>query len=98
DGPVAGTGRWVAANARWLRIAVGVLGAIVLLWGNEASPARLLWSLVLVVVLLGIVQVLVGAGRETAATKLEPATRSGTAVADAPEPAIKTVGGPGGSR
>jgi hypothetical protein len=68
DGPAAGTGRWVAANARWLRIAIGVLGAIVLLWGNEVSPSRLAWSLLLVVVLLGIVQVLVGAGRETAAS------------------------------
>jgi hypothetical protein len=69
DGPVAGTGRWVAANARWLRIAVGVLGAIVLLWGNDVSLPRLLWSLLLVVVLLGVVQVLVGAGRGIEASK-----------------------------
>ena len=58
DGPVGGAGRWVAANARWLRIAVGVLGAVVLLWGNDVSPSRLLWSLVLVLVLLALVQVL----------------------------------------
>ncbi len=31
DGPVGGAGRWVAANARRLRVAVGVLGAVVLL-------------------------------------------------------------------
>jgi hypothetical protein len=78
DGPVAGTGRWVAANARWLRIAVGVLGAIVLLWGNDVSLPRLLWSLVLVVVLLGVIQGLIGAGREAdAAGKLPAAATNG---------------------
>jgi hypothetical protein len=64
-GPLGGAGRWVAANARWLRVAVGVLGAVVLLWGNDVSMSRLVWSLVLVVVLLGVVQVLVGAGGAT---------------------------------
>jgi hypothetical protein len=29
DTPVAGTGRWVAANARWLRIVIGALGVVV---------------------------------------------------------------------
>jgi hypothetical protein len=53
----------VAANARWLRIAVGVLGAVVLLWGNETSPSRLVWSVVIVVVLLAGIQVLIGAGK-----------------------------------
>jgi hypothetical protein len=62
-GPVGGAGRWVAANARWLRVAIGLLGAVVLLWGNNLSPTRLLWSLVLVVVLLVVMEVLVGAGR-----------------------------------
>jgi hypothetical protein len=62
DGPVGGAGRWCVANARWLRVAVGVLGAVVLLWGNDVSLPRLVWSLVLVVVLLAVVQVLVGAG------------------------------------
>jgi hypothetical protein len=61
DGPVGGAGRWVAANARWLRVVIGVLGAVVLLWGNELSPTRLLWSLLLVAVLLAVVQVLIGA-------------------------------------
>ena len=58
DGPVGGAGRWVAANARWLRVVIGVLGAVVLLWGNDLSLSRLLWSLALVVVLLAVVQVL----------------------------------------
>jgi hypothetical protein len=63
DGPVGGAGRWVAANARWLRAAVGLLGVVVLLWGNDISQSRLFWSVALVVGLLAVVQVLVGAGR-----------------------------------
>jgi hypothetical protein len=77
DGPVGGAGRWVAANARWLRVAVGVLGAVVLLWGNDVSPTRLFWSLLLTVVLLGIVQILVGAGRGTDAVGSVPAATDG---------------------
>jgi hypothetical protein len=72
DGPVGGAGRWVAANARWLRVVIGVLGVVVLLWGNDVSPSRLLWSLVLVVVLLAVVQVLVGAGGRSAASPERP--------------------------
>ena len=68
DGPVGGAGRWVAANARWLRVVVGVLGAVVLLWGNDVSLSRLAWSLVLVVVLLAVVEVLVGAGGRAGAS------------------------------
>ena len=59
---IGGAGKWVANNAAWLRIVVAVLGAIVLLWGNQVSPPRLLWSLILVVGLLAVIQVLVGAG------------------------------------
>lgn len=70
DGPAAGTGRWVAPNAVWLRIVIGVLGFITLLWGNQASDPRLFWSVVLVVVLLAALQVLVGTGK--AAPPVEP--------------------------
>jgi hypothetical protein len=42
---------------------VGVVGVVVLLWGNDVSVSRLGWSLLLVVVLLAVVQILVGAGR-----------------------------------
>jgi hypothetical protein len=77
DGPVGGAGRWVAANARWLRVAVGLLGALVLLWGNDVSLPRLFWSAVLVVVLLGVVQVLVGAGGQTGASSPMPAAVTG---------------------
>jgi hypothetical protein len=74
DGPLGGTGRWVAANARWLRVAVGLLGAVVLLWGNNVTMSRLIWSLVLVVVLLALVQVLIGAGTGTGtASPVSPA-------------------------
>jgi hypothetical protein len=62
DGPVGSAGRWSTTNAAWLRVAVGVFGTVVLLRGNDVSLSRLFWSLGLVVVLLGVVQVLVGAG------------------------------------
>src|SRR5829696_316402 len=65
DGPLGGAGRWVEANARWLRVAVGVVGVVGLLWGNDVSVGRLLWSLLGVVVLLAVVQILVGAGHRT---------------------------------
>ena len=64
DGQVGRAGRWVAANARWLRVVIGVLGAVVLLWGNDVG-ARLFWSVASGVVLLAVVQVLVGAGRSS---------------------------------
>ena len=89
DGPVGGAGRWVAANARWLRVAVGVLGAVVLLWGNDVSPTRLFWSLLLIVVLLGIMQILVGAGRGT------DVVGSGPAAADGDVQDATTVRSPG---
>ncbi len=78
DTSAAGAGRWAAVNAVWLRIAVGVLGVVVLLWGNNVSESRLFWSFVLVLVLLAAVQVLVGTGRAAGA-----GTREG---ADEPEP------------
>jgi hypothetical protein len=43
-----------------------VVGVVVLLWGNDVSVSRLLWSLLGVVVLLAVVQILVGAGRRGA--------------------------------
>jgi hypothetical protein len=69
DSSAAGAGRWTAANAGWLRIAIGVLGVVVLLWGNEASPTRLFWAAVVVIVLLAAVQVLVGTGKAAAPGK-----------------------------
>jgi hypothetical protein len=63
DTSVAGTGRWTLANALWLRIVAGVVGVVVLLWGNNASVSRLFWSVVVVVVLLAVIQLLVGTGR-----------------------------------
>ena len=71
---LASAGRWVDANAAWLRIAVGVLGGVVLLWGNDVSTDRLWWSLALVLILLAALQVLMGASRpREAAGSLSPA-------------------------
>ena len=63
DGPIGAAGRWVKPNAVWLRIAVGLLAVVVLLWGNNVSESRLYWSAFLVLVLMAIIQVLVGAGQ-----------------------------------
>ena len=54
-------GEWAAANAHWLRIAAGLSGAVVLLWGDDPNTARLLWASALVLVLLAVLQVLIGA-------------------------------------
>lgn len=64
--PVAGSGRWCAANQNWLRAAAVGVGIVILLWGNQVSPERLWWSLA--VVLLGMtgLQVLIGAGSRSA--------------------------------
>ena len=70
DGPVGGAGRWTTANVRWLRVVAGALGTVVLLWGNDVSQSRLFWSLVLVAVLLGVAQVLVGAGAKPAPNRV----------------------------
>jgi len=83
DGPVAGAGRWVASNARWLRVVVGVLGVVVLLWGNDVSLSRLFWSVVVIAVLLGVIQVLIGAAgggpnrTRTVAASIGPQPASG---------------------
>jgi hypothetical protein len=82
DGPVGGAGGWVAANATWLRIAVGLLGTVVLFWGNDVSVSRLLWSMVLVAVLLAVEQVMVGAGRATGATGRASAADAGAVTGD----------------
>jgi hypothetical protein len=78
DSPVGAAGRWTAANARWLRVVVAALGAVVLLWGNDVSLSRLFWSLALVLVLLAVVQVLVGAGKGTAAARTVQPTPTAT--------------------
>ncbi len=64
-GPVGRAGTWVGSNVRWLRVVVGLVGVVVLLWGLDVSLSRLAWSTVLVVVALALLQVLVGAGRAT---------------------------------
>ncbi|TCM38524.1 hypothetical protein [Kribbella sp. VKM Ac-2568] len=79
DTPVGGAGAWTATNARWLRVVIGALGVVVLLWGNDVSPSRLFWSLALVILLLALVQVLVGAGRESATSRPAPPTQTAPA-------------------
>ena len=78
DSSLGGAGRWVAANARWLRVAVGVAGVVVLLWGTDVSVSQLGWSLLLVVVLLAVVQILVGAGHREPIVVRAPESRAPT--------------------
>ncbi|MGB7983045.1 MAG: hypothetical protein WCF36_19855 [Candidatus Nanopelagicales bacterium] len=81
-----GVGRWVASNAPWLRGVALALGVVVLMWGNAATPTRLLWSVLFVVVLLVALQVLVGSGRGREGVSAAPS-------ADL-EPAAATTSGP----
>jgi hypothetical protein len=74
--PVAGAGQWVAANARWLRVAIGILGVVVLLWGNDISLSRLFWSLVFIGVLLAVVEIMKGAARTTTTMEAMAPTRA----------------------
>jgi hypothetical protein len=71
-----GAGQWVAANVKWLRVVVVVLGFVVLLWGNDITLERWWWSVALVVALLVVLQVLVGAAQRR--------TPEGAAAAPAP--------------
>ena len=82
DGPVAEPGRWVAANARWLRIVTFVLGVVILLWGGQATPDQLFWAVVFVIVVHALIQVLIGAGTAppgSAVSKKAPTTPEPTA-------------------
>jgi hypothetical protein len=74
-GAVAGAGPRVAANARWLRVAIAILGVVVLLWGNDISLSRLFWSLVFVGVLLAVVEIMKGAARTTTTMEAMTPTR-----------------------
>jgi hypothetical protein len=72
-GGLVPTGRWVGANAVWLRWVAVVIGGVVLLWGLDTSLSRLIWSTVLVVVLLALIELLAGAGTHQAAEPTESA-------------------------
>ncbi len=54
------TGRWVAANVGLLRAVAVAIGFVVLLWGLDTSLSRLIWSTVLVLVLLALIELLAG--------------------------------------
>jgi hypothetical protein len=64
-GPITSSGAWVAENIRWVRVAIGVLFALIVLIGSDLSVARTLWACVICLVLLGAVEVWAAAGRRT---------------------------------
>lgn len=60
----SGIGSWARANAFWVRYVILAIGVIALMWGNNVSPSRLLWSTVGVLAVLAVLQVLIGAGSQ----------------------------------
>jgi hypothetical protein len=69
-GPITSSGAWVAAHARWLRVAVGVLFAIIVGIGNDLSVSRSIWAALIALVLLGVIQVWAASGRRTPAEQV----------------------------
>ena len=69
-GPITSSGTWVAANARWLRVAVAVIFTIIVVIGNDLSVARTIWAALIALVLLGIIQVWAASGRRTPAEQV----------------------------
>lgn len=69
-GPITSSGAWVAAQARWLRVAVAVLFTIIVAIGNDLSVARTIWAALIALLLLGVIQVWAAAGRRTPAEQV----------------------------
>lgn len=69
-GPITSSGAWVAQNARWLRVAVAVIFAIIVVIGNDLSVARTIWAALIALLLLGVIQVWAAAGRRTPAEQV----------------------------
>lgn len=69
-GPITSSGAWVAAQARWLRVAVAVIFTIIVVIGNDLSVARTIWAALIALLLLGIIQVWAAAGRRTPAEQV----------------------------
>lgn len=67
-GPITNSGAWVARNARWLRVGVAALFALIVIIGNDLSIARTIWAAVIALILLAVVQVWAATSR-TAATE-----------------------------
>jgi len=86
-GQVTRAGRWVAVNTRWVRVVIGLVGVVVLLWGDDVSVARLAWSVLLVAALLAVTQVLVGVGTTPPEAPDEKASRKDSTIHD-PAPLV----------
>lgn len=69
-GPITSSGAWVAAHARWLRVAVAAIFTIIVIIGNDLSVARTIWAALIALVLLGIIQVWAAAGRRESAEQV----------------------------
>lgn len=69
-GPITSSGAWVAAHARWLRVAVAAIFTIIVVIGNDLSVARSIWAALIALVLLGVIQVWAAAGRRESAEQV----------------------------
>jgi hypothetical protein len=69
-GPITSSGAWVAAHARWLRVAVAAIFTIIVVIGNDLSVARSIWAALIALVLLGVIQVWAAAGRRAEAEQV----------------------------
>lgn len=56
-GPLTRSGAWVAAHARWVRVAIAALFAVIVFWGANVNTTRTLVAALIALVLLVIVQV-----------------------------------------
>ena len=64
-GPITSSGTWVVEHARWLRVGVAAVFALIVVIGNDLSLSRTLWATVIALILLMIIQVWAAAGRRT---------------------------------
>jgi hypothetical protein len=74
---LSSAGHWISTNLVSLWTAIGLLAAVILLWGNNVSSSRFRWSVAFVIILLAILQILVGAGRGARKTGPDSSDRSG---------------------
>ena len=65
QGPITHSGAWVGAHARWMRVGVAVIFALIVLVGNDLSVARTLWAAVIALVLLALIEVWSASARRT---------------------------------
>ncbi|TAK68302.1 MAG: hypothetical protein EPO13_12200 [Actinomycetota bacterium] len=88
EGPLSTAGAWLARRRTAAAVVVVVLGVLVLLLGGTITVAKVLWTLVAVLVVLAVIQVLAGAARSAAGPEPMAADPVATGPAAAGPPAV----------